>query len=681
MLPIALSGPGRFPYNSAELKIGQVWGVCMSLPSNGGSGRRSLEDVHRSVAIPASRWWRRMFAFAGPAYLVSVGYMDPGNWATDIQGGSQFGYRLIWVLLMSNVMAVLLQTLSARLGLVTGRDLAQACHDDYPQGVNYVLFGLCEIAIAACDLAEVLGSAIGLNLLFGIPILWGVVITGFDVLLLLLIQHFGIRKLEAFILALVTAIGACFLVEILLCKPSVGEIAHGFVPHVLSGQELYIAIGILGATVMPHNLYLHSALVQSRDVTRSRQAVAEACQYNLVDSAVAMNCAFLVNAAILIVAAATFWQRGIQVAEIQEAHTMLDKVLGTWLAPYAFAIALLCAGQSSTITGTLAGQITMEGFLRFRIRPWLRRLVTRSLAIIPAVAVIVAMGDQGVYQLLILSQVVLSLQLSFAVVPLVRFTSSKRKMGPFVNRPWVKALAWTVASVIMLLNGKLVYEQVAGWIVSAGTRGWLVGMLCVPSAIGMGMLLLWMAFRRETPGREAPGVSAEEVAAQAARSQRRFKRIGVALDVSPNDASMLSEAVSLAITHRAELVLIHVVDGVGGTWYGPQTGDLESRDDETYLNALSNRLREDLRDRGVPAVNAVLGFGDASLEIVNITRQEGIDLMVLGGHGHRGLWDVVHGATITSVRHGLDIPVVAVKQSSSSARLATDAVAGEKSEV
>ncbi len=633
----------------------------MATPSNGWHNKRSLEEVHRSVSVSSSRWWRRLFAFAGPAYLVSVGYMDPGNWATDIQGGSQFGYRLLWVLLMSNAMAVLLQTLSARLGLVTGRDLAQACHDDYPRGVNYVLFALCEIAIAACDLAEVLGSAIGLNLLFGIPILWGVLITGCDVLLLLVIQRFGIRKLEAFILVLVATIGACFLIEIFLCKPSAGEIASGFVPHVLGGQELYIAIGILGATVMPHNLYLHSALVQSRDVTRSREAVAQACKYNLVDSTVAMNCAFFVNAAILVVAAATFHANQVQVTEIQEAPVMLERLLGTWLAPYAFALALLCAGQSSTITGTLAGQITMEGFLRFRIRPWLRRLVTRSLAIVPAVAVILAAGEKGVYQLLILSQVILSLQLSFAVVPLVRFTSSKRKMGPFVNRWWLQLLAWAVTGTIMLLNAKLVYEEVSGWILAAGTWGWLVGLVCVPVALGLAALLLWMVFRWEKPGREVAEVSAEEVAAQAARSQRRFHRIGVALDVRASDAAMLAEAVALAITHRAELVLMHVVDGVGGTWYGAQTGDLESRDDAAYLETLAERLREELRGQGVPAVDAVLGYGDASAEIVNITRQKGIDLMVLGGHGHRGLLDLVYGATITAVRHGLNIPVVTVK--------------------
>ena len=633
----------------------------MSNPFKDRHSRRSLEDVHRTVAIPTSRWWWRLFAFAGPAYLVSVGYMDPGNWATDIQGGSQFGYELIWVLLMANAMAVLLQTLSARLGLVTGRDLAQACHDDYPRGVNYVLFVLCEIAIAACDLAEVLGSAIGLNLLFHIPILWAVLITGCDVLLLLVIQRFGIRKLEAFILMLVMTIGACFLIEIFLCKPSVGEIALGFVPHVLSGPKLYVAIAILGATVMPHNLYLHSALVQSRDVTRSRQAVAEACHYNLVDSAIAMNAAFFVNAAILIVAATTFYAHGIQVNEIQDAHAMLNGLLGTWLAPYAFALALLCSGQSSTITGTLAGQITMEGFLQLRIRPWLRRLMTRALAIIPAMAVIMVAGERSVYQLLILSQVVLSLQLAFAVVPLVRFTGSKQKMGPFVSPGWLQVLAWLVTLVIVLFNGKLVYEQVGDWLVAAGTWGWWVGLALIPVSFALFLLLLWMTFRREKPPRQAMEVSAEEVATLAARAPRRFRRIGVALDALPSDTAMLAEAIDLARTHRAELVLIHVVDGVGGTWYGAQTGDAESRSDEAYLLAMADRLRQELQGQGVPAVEAALGYGDAASEIVNITRQKQIDLLVLGGHGHRGLLDLLHGATITGVRHDLKIPIVAVR--------------------
>jgi manganese transport protein len=644
----------------------------MAKPHRGLRKSRSLEEVHRSVQIPPSRWHRRLFAFAGPAYLVSVGYMDPGNWATDIQGGSQFGYRLIWVLLMSNAMAVLLQTLSARLGLVTGRDLAQACHDDYPKLVNYILFVLCEIAIAACDLAEVLGSAIGINLLSGalgkalgmdlqIPVLWGVLITGFDVLLLLFIQKAGIRKLEAFILMLVATIGACFLVEIFLCKPSVTGIASGFVPRYLSGVELYIAIGIIGATVMPHNLYLHSALVQSRDVTRSRQAVSDACKYNLIDSTIAMNAAFFVNAAILIVAAATFWTRQVQVTEIQQAHALLEQTLGTQIAPIAFALALLCAGQSSTITGTLAGQITMEGFLRFRIKPWLRRLITRLMAIIPAVSVILWVGEEGVYQLLILSQVILSLQLSFAVIPLVRFTGSKQKMGPFVNRWWLQALAWLVTLIIVSLNGKLVYEEIAAWLEAAGRFNWLVGLIVVPISSGLAVLLAWITFHREKPIPEAPEVSAEEVASAAAKLMRRFKRIGVALEAKSSDAAMLAEAVSLAKSHRAELLLMHIVDGVGGTWYGPQTGDAESRDDETYLRSLVHRLRTQLPEQEVPAVDAVLGYGDASTELVNIAQEKALDLVVMGGHGHRGLSDLLYGQTISGVRHGLNIPVITIR--------------------
>ena len=603
-----------------------------------------------------------MFVFAGPAYLVSVGYMDPGNWATDLQGGADFGYRLIWVLLMSNAMAVLLQTLSARLGLVTGHDLAQACRDEYPRLINYVLFVLCEIAIAACDLAEVLGSAIGLNLLFGIPMLWAVLITGFDVLLLLAIQRLGIRKMEAFIVVLISTIGVCFLIEICLSRPPVGEVAAGFIPQYLSGRELFLAIGILGATVMPHNLYMHSALVQSRDVTRSRPAVAEACKYNLIDSAVAMNCAFLVNAAILIVAAATFWARQIQVTEIQQAHALLDGVLGTRIAPYAFAVALLCSGQSSTITGTLAGQITMEGFLRFHVRPWLRRLVTRALAIIPAVAVIILVGERGVSGLLILSQVVLSLQLSFAVVPLVRFTGSKQKMGPFVSPRWVQILAWLVTAIILGLNVVLVYQQIGEWIQSAGAWGPLVAVGIVPIVLGLLGLLVWMILRREKRAERAVEVSAEKVAAAATLQRKRFRRIGVALDALPSDSAMLAEAIALAKTHQAELVLMHVVDGAGGQWYGAQTGMMESRDDETYLQSLAERLRSDLRGQGIPAIDAVLGFGDPKTELVNLAQQKQIDLVVLGGHGHRGLLDWLHGETISGVRHELTIPILAVKE-------------------
>jgi len=519
------------------------------------SADRSLQEMHRTVKIPSGRLWQRLFAFAGPAYLVSVGYMDPGNWATDLEGGARFGYRLIWVLLMSNAMAVLLQTLSARLGLVTGRDLAQACHDAYPRFVNYPLFVLCEIAIAACDLAEVLGSAIGLNLLFGIPILWAVLITASDVLFLLALGHMGMRKVEAFILVLISTIGLCFVLEIFLSEPSVAGIASGFLPSYLEGKELYIAIGILGATVMPHNLYLHSSLVQSRDVTRSRRAVAEACRYNFIDSVVAMNLAFLVNAAILIVAAATFWSRGLVVTEIQQAHQLLDNTLGTHLAPIAFALALICAGQSSTLTGTLAGQITMEGFLHFHMRPWLRRLVTRSMAIVPAVAVILVTGEEGGYQLLILSQVVLSLQLAFAVVPLVKFTGSRLKMGPFVNPRWVQAMAWLVTAVIVLLNGMLVFEQITTWSAAAGTWGWLVVAGTAPIVLALGFLLTWMAVQTEDPIAADSAVSAADVARAATRQRKRFRTIAAALEVKPSDSKILAEAVALAQSHAAKLVL------------------------------------------------------------------------------------------------------------------------------
>jgi len=621
----------------------------------------SLEEVHRTVPIPQTRWWRRMLAFAGPAYMVSVGYMDPGNWATDIEGGSRFGYTLIWVLLMSNAMAILLQTLSARLGLVTGRDLAQACRDEYPRPIRYVLFVLCEIAIVACDLAELLGSAIGLNLLFGIPVLWAVAVTGGDVLILLMIQRLGIRKMEAFIVMLISIIGACFVIEIFLSRPDWSLVAGGFVPQPLRGAHLFVAIGILGATVMPHNLYLHSALVQSRDVTRSRPAVAQACRYNLIDSAIAMNLAFLINAAILVVAAATFYRNHLQVTELQEAHSMLDGLLGTGIAPVAFALALICAGQSSTVTGTLAGQVTMEGFLSFRMRAWLRRVMTRALAIVPAFLVILWVGEGGVYRLLILSQVVLSLQLPFAVAPLVKFTASKRKMGPFASPRWVQVLAWTAAGIIVALNVELVLENVCCWAGEAGRPGWLLAGAAVPVAVGLAGLLLWMVLKRDRLAQATKPATADDVAGAAAKLQKRFHRIGVALEARAEDAAMLAEAISLARAHKAELLLIHVVEGVGGQWYGPQTGDYERRQDETYLRTLAERLGGDLQTEGVPAVRWALGYGDITRQIAHLVEQEKVDILVVGSHGHKGLSDLLHGTTITGVRHALTIPVLAVR--------------------
>src|SRR5437763_1425187 len=394
---------------------------------------RSLAEVHSTVGTGHVSFWKRMLAFAGPAYLVSVGYMDPGNWATDIEAGARFGYRLLWVLVMSNAMAVLLQPLSTRLGIVSGRDLAQACRESYPRPVNLALWVLCEIAIAACDLAEVLGAAIGLNLLFHIPLLVGVALTTADTLLLLWLQSFGIRTIEAFVLALITTIAACFFVEILWAKPSAAEMVSGLFPT-LDKSTLYLAVTMLGATVMPHNMYLHAALVQTRNIGQTESAKRTACRFNLIDSVVALNGALLVNAAILVMSAAVFFKRGLVVTDIKDAHLLLAPLMGTSMAGVMFAIALLCSGQSSTLTGTMAGQVVMEGFLNFRMRPWLRRLVTRMMAVIPAACTIIWSGDRGTYQLLIFSQVVLNLQLPFAVIPLIQFTSDRKRMGSFANR-------------------------------------------------------------------------------------------------------------------------------------------------------------------------------------------------------------------------------------------------------
>jgi manganese transport protein len=653
-----------------------------------------LDDTERSVKIPDARSWRRLLAFVGPGYMISVGYMDPGNWATAIAGGSRFGYALLWILVLASVMAVLLQTLSARLGLVTGRDLAQACRDEYPAPVRWALFVLTEIAIAATDLAEVLGSAIALALLFGIPVLWGAVITAGDVLLLLVIQRFGIRKMEALILGLVSVIGVCFILEIFLSRPDWGGVLGGLRPRPLSFDELYVAIGILGATVMPHNLYLHSSLVQSRDVARSREGVLQACRFNLIDSVVALSGALFINAAIVIVAAAAFWSRNVQVTQLQQAHGLLENLLGSAVAPVAFALALLASGQSSTVTGTLAGQITMEGFLRFRLRPWLRRLITRLAAVVPAVAVILAVGDRGVYGLLILSQVVLSLQLPFAVVPLIRFTSSRRKMGPFASPLLLRAAAWAVALVVIGLNTWLVYHQFAAWTAAAGAYGPLVASAGLVPGAALGGLLLWLALRREKVEVPAATVSADAVVAAARIAPKPFRCIGVALEARPTDALMLAEAVNLAAAHGAELVLLHVVESVGGQWYGPQTGDLERRGDEAYLAALAERLRKELSGRParqpsghgtvaaatgdaaghgtacgrarvaspVAGVRYAIGYGDVPRGIIRLVCGEGVDFLVMGGHGHRRLGDLLHGETIQRVRHGLDIPILAVRR-------------------
>lgn len=465
------------------------------------AGAASLPEVHRSVDVPRGKsWFRRFFAIAGPGYLVSVGYMDPGNWGTDLAGGARFGYALLWVILASNLMAMLLQTLCARLGLVTGKDLAQACRDYYKKPAAIVLWLLCEVAIIACDLAEVIGSAVALNLLIGLPILWGVLITGIDVLVLLGLLQFGFRKIEAIVLVLVGTIGACFGLEVFLARPDWPAVLHGtFVPSMPNNEALLISLGILGATVMPHNLYLHSSIVQTRAHEDTPEGLRQAVTMNTVDTIVALGMAFFVNAAILVLSASVFYRNGMHdVAELQDAYRLLTPLLGG-AASTAFAVALLASGQSSTITGTLAGQIVMEGFLRIRIAPWLRRLITRSLAIVPALIMIGISGGRNTVQLLILSQVVLSMQLSFAIFPLMMFTSDPKRMGEFANPLWLKIVGYTVCCIIAALNIYLLIQTAQEY----GGRLGLIGL----GAIALAGLVFagWVRFfYQEKPAHGVP---------------------------------------------------------------------------------------------------------------------------------------------------------------------------------
>ena len=435
---------------------------------NGTPARASLAETFRSLPIPpkSAGFLRRLLAFAGPGYLVAVGYMDPGNWATDLAGGSAYGYLLLSVVLASSLAAMVLQSLSARLGIGAGRDLAQACRDAFPRWINLPLWALCELAIAACDLAEVIGSAVALQLLFGLPLLWGVLFTGFDVLLLLLLQRLGVRWLEAVIIALLVVIGGCFAVELALSRPDWAGAARGLVPSprlFADPTALYLAIGILGATVMPHNLYLHSALVQSRRYELTEGGRRDALRYATLDSTIALSFAFFINAAILVLAASAFHARGLnEVAELQDAHRLLSPLLGAPAAAMLFAVALLASGQNSTVTGTLAGQVVMEGFLGLRLKPWLRRVITRGLALAPAVAVTAWLGERGTGQLLVLSQVVLSLQLPFALIPLVMFTADRRKMGALVAPRWLSAVGWAIAAVILAAVGLLLWNTLTG---------------------------------------------------------------------------------------------------------------------------------------------------------------------------------------------------------------------------
>lgn len=616
---------------------------------------KSLGDVHGSVSTQQPNLLKRIFAFLGPAYLVSVGYMDPGNWATDLEGGSRFGYALIWVILMSNAMAVLLQTLSARLGIVTGKDLAQACRTEYSRAASFALWILCEIAIAACDLAEILGTILGLNLLFGLPLLWGAAVTLGDTFLLLAIQRLGIRKMEAFILSLITVIAGGFIVNLFLARPDWGAAVAGLTPVVPEGS-VYIILGIIGATVMPHNLYLHSSLVQTRRVSRTVDSKAQACRFNLLDSVIALNAAFFVNAAILILAAAVFYRNGVVVTEIQQADQMLEQLLGSQIAPIAFGLALLAAGQSSTLTGTLAGQIVMEGFVKVRLRPVLRRLITRSMALVPAVVVIAISGDQGTYRLLILSQVILSLQLPFAVVPLVHFTSDRLKMGAFANKAWVKVLAWITSAIIIVLNGKLVYDQLMDWM--SGDTPVALSVLSVVAAGAISLFLVYIIVhpllrgdRHWAPGAETSALSViENIATQ------RTTHIAAALGRDSGDAAIIGRAMSLARADEAMLTLVHVVDSVGTQVYDSEVYDEHTREDEEYLEEIAREIQE----AGI-ATEIALPHGDPARELVRFAETHGVDLLVMGSHGHRLLGDLLLGETVDPVRHGVEIPVLVVR--------------------
>jgi manganese transport protein len=586
--------------------------------------------------------------------------MDPGNWATDLEGGARFGYRLLWVLVMSNGMAILLQTLAARLGIVSGRDLAQACRETYPRPMNLALWALCEIAVAACDLAEVLGAAIALNLLFHIPLLAGVLITAADTLLVLWFQSFGIRTIEAFVLALISVMAGCFCIEIIWAKPSVSEIFTGLVPR-LNRDSLYVAIGILGATVMPHNLYLHSALVQTRHIAHSETAKRSACRYNLIDSAVALNGAMLVNCAILVLAAAVFFKRGIVVTQIQQAHLLLVPLLGTSLAGVIFAVALLCSGQSSTLTGTMAGQVVMEGFLNFRMRPWLRRLVTRALAIVPAAFTIYFAGDQSTFGLLILSQVILSMQLPFAVIPLIHFTSDRARMGSFANSLWVRVLAWSTAAVIVGLNLRLAWLSILDWLAAAGAWRMVVWLATIPTAAVLLLLLLWVTMeplisRWTRKFGRAPVVLPETAGAEAA-AVPVYHRILVPLDHSPLDRLAVSHAAALAKLHGASLFLLHVEEGVTSQIYGRDSSTAEVEAGEQYLE----RIAQALRDQGITVETAITHSSSPKKEIVRYAHEIRPDLVIMGAHGHGSLKDLVFGTTINPVRHNLDVPMLIVR--------------------
>ncbi len=615
----------------------------------------SLSEVHQSIDTTAGKktGFRKILSFLGPAYLISVGYMDPGNWATDLAGGSKFGYTLIWVLLMSNLMALLLQGLSARLGIVRGRDLAQANREAYPRSVNFILYILAEIAIAACDLAEVLGMAIGIQLLTGLPLVWGVSITVLDTFLLLFLQRLGMRKMEAFIITLVAVVAISFLIEIIFAKPDLAEVAMGFIPHALSDKALYIGIGIIGATVMPHNLYLHSALVQTRKIDRTDAGIKQALKFNRIDTTIALNLAFFVNAAILVLAATVFFKTGnSHVAEIKEAHRLLPGFLGN-LAPKLFAIALIAAGQSSTITGTLAGQIIMEGYLSLRVNPWVRRLITRLLAIIPALIVIIIYGEKDVDALLIFSQVILSIQLGFAIIPLIHFVSDRKTMGSFTINTITKITAWVIAFVLVFLNVKMIINEASGVFLADAFIPKII--LSVAGVLFVALLVYIILF--PLFGKKKKAASIQMHAAISTINNLvipKFNKIAIALDFSENDKKLLAFALGQG-NPATHYILVHIVESASAKLLGQESDDYETRKDKERMDFYVDYLQK----LGHTA-EGYLGFRNRAKEIVRLVKELQADMLVVGAHGHTGLKDLIYGETVNSVRHELKIPVLVV---------------------
>jgi manganese transport protein len=617
----------------------------------------SLQEVNGTIdATKQTGFWKKLFAFMGPAYLISVGYMDPGNWATDIAGGSQFGYALIWVLVASNLIALLLQSLSARLGLVTGLDLAQASRATYPKAVSRALWLLAEAAIAACDLAEVLGMAIGLQLLFHIPLLYGVSLTILDTFLLLILVRYGMRKMEAFILALIAIMGIAFLLQMSIAKPSGTEILKGLIPSLPGKEALYITIGIIGATVMPHNLYLHSSLVQTRTIRRTSKGIRSAIRFNFLDTFIALNLAMLVNASILILAAVTFFNNGFfAVAQIQDAHRLLAPILGNTLAPVLFAVALIAAGQSSTLTGTLSGQIVMEGYLNLRIQPWLRRIITRLIAILPAFLVIRFLGESRTGDLLVLSQVILCLQLGFAIIPLIHFVSDASKMKQFVIPPWVKALSWSSALLIIGLNAKLIYDFEHN-LLATSDKPWIWWLTLLPATGAAALLLLYVTlfpWLQKSFKERKTNLHSDHQELQI-RGKEKYNRIAITVDFSNMDSNAISNAVAQG-GKEATYLLIHVVETAGARIFENEISDNETASDRVKIK----QYQDELSELGYHAETR-LGFGNPKNCIPELVTDFNADLLVMAAHGHRGFRDIVFGTTLDAVRHSVNVPVLIV---------------------